>query len=121
MRDAFDFFWPHPDRYFYYHNTGLQQHYVMFSQSSLTAEATVLLDPNTMSDDGTVALSVSRCCLAHRGMPSLGYELVGVDVHAVWGFTLFSCTHAFALYPICHRNSCTHDPNLPCFVGLLHA
>ena len=30
----------------------------MYKQASLTAEPTVLLDPNAYSDDGTVALSM---------------------------------------------------------------
>ena len=53
------------DRYFYYYNTGLQQHYVLYSQPGLGAEATMLLDPNTLSADGTVSLSVSGwVCIA---------------------------------------------------------
>jgi len=43
-------------RYYYYHNSGLQQQYVLYSQASLSGEASVLLDPNTLSADGTVAL-----------------------------------------------------------------
>lgn len=47
----------HTDRYYYYYNSGLQQQYVIYSQASITGEATVFLDPNTLSADGTVALS----------------------------------------------------------------
>jgi prolyl oligopeptidase len=43
-------------RYYYYHNSGLQQQHVLFGQDSLQAEAVCLLDPNTLSEDGTVAL-----------------------------------------------------------------
>ena len=44
-------------RYFYSHNSGLQNQGVLFWQEGLGGEARVLLDPNTMSADGTVAIS----------------------------------------------------------------
>lgn len=44
-------------RYFYAHNKGLQNQNVMFWQEGLDGEPKVLLDPNTMSADGTVAIS----------------------------------------------------------------
>jgi len=43
--------------YFYSHNDGLQNQNVIFVQSNLNAEAEVLVDPNSWSDDGTVALA----------------------------------------------------------------
>ncbi|KAJ9512543.1 hypothetical protein QJQ45_018956, partial [Haematococcus lacustris] len=43
-------------RYYYYYNSGLQQQYVLYSQAGLQEPAQVLLDPNTLSQDGTVAL-----------------------------------------------------------------
>ena len=45
-------------RYFFFKNSGLQNQAVLFAQPSLTAEPQVLLDPNTLSADGTVALSI---------------------------------------------------------------
>jgi prolyl oligopeptidase len=44
-------------RYFYQHNNGLQNQNVLLVGESLNAEPRVLLDPNTLSSDGTVALS----------------------------------------------------------------
>jgi prolyl oligopeptidase len=44
-------------RYFYNHNTGLQNQNVLLVAESRNAEPRVLLDPNTLSADGTVALS----------------------------------------------------------------
>lgn len=43
-------------RYYYYHNEGLQPQYVLYGQDSLAAAPVCLLDPNTLSEDGTVAL-----------------------------------------------------------------
>ena len=44
-------------RYFYSRNTGLQNQSVLLSADSLTADPRPLIDPNTLSADGTVALS----------------------------------------------------------------
>lgn len=45
------------DRYFYFRNSGLQNQSVLYTLPDLEAEPRVLLDPNTWSDDGTIALS----------------------------------------------------------------
>jgi len=44
-------------RYFYSYNSGLQNQNVIYWQEGLEGEAQILLDPNTMSADGTVAIS----------------------------------------------------------------
>ena len=44
-------------RYFFSKNTGLQNQSVLYTRAILPGEAKPLLDPNTLSKDGTVALS----------------------------------------------------------------
>jgi prolyl oligopeptidase len=44
-------------RYFYEYNDGLKNQELIYIQSNLEAEPELLVDPNTWSDDGTVALA----------------------------------------------------------------
>lgn len=44
-------------KYYYFKNDGLQNQSVMYAMETLTSEPRVLIDPNSWSKDGTVALS----------------------------------------------------------------
>ena len=44
-------------RYFYTRNNGLQNQNVLYTTTDLNQEASILLDPNTLSPDGTVSLT----------------------------------------------------------------
>lgn len=44
-------------RYYFFRNDGLQNQSVLWMQETLESEASVLLDPNSWSEDGTVALA----------------------------------------------------------------
>jgi prolyl oligopeptidase len=49
--------WQEGNRYFYFKNDGLQNQSVLYTLTSLDSEPEVLLDPNELSEDGTIALS----------------------------------------------------------------
>ncbi|WP_422931595.1 prolyl oligopeptidase family serine peptidase [Singulisphaera sp. PoT] len=65
-------------RYFYSRNSGLQNQSVLYTLPSLDAEPKVLLDPNTLSKDGTVALAGTS--ISHDGsLLAYGLAAAGSD------------------------------------------
>ncbi|MEM0896743.1 MAG: prolyl oligopeptidase family serine peptidase [Verrucomicrobiota bacterium] len=58
--------WKRAGRYFFSRNSGLQNQSVVYTAESLDGEPRVLIDPNELSQDGTIALSDYE--VSHDGM-----------------------------------------------------
>ncbi len=54
------------DRYFYTYNSGLQNQDILYVKENLEEEGSIFLDPNSFSEDGTVALSAASVSNDHR-------------------------------------------------------
>ena len=75
------------NRYFYYHNDGLQNQSVLYWTEGLEGEPRELIDPNRLSDDGTVALMMADMSedgrLIAYGLSSAGSDWVEIRVREV--------------------------------------
>ena len=60
------------DKYYFYKNEGLQSQSVLYVQDSPTSEAKVFMDPNQLSNDGTIALGGTYFSNDHKYM---GYSV----------------------------------------------
>jgi prolyl oligopeptidase len=64
--------------YFWSRNDGLQQQSVIYTEKSLTAKPTIAIDPNTLSKDGTVALTGTQVSRSGKYM-AYGVAVAGSD------------------------------------------
>lgn len=72
----------HGDHYYFSKNTGLQNQFLLYKQTELTGAATLVLDPNTLSSDGTVAL-VNSAFSEDGTLLAYGASTSGSDWQAV--------------------------------------
>ena len=72
------------DNFFVYKNDGIQNQSVLYIQKGLDGEQEVLLDPNTMSDEGTTSLNTTGFSKDNRymayGISKAGSDWVEINV-----------------------------------------
>jgi prolyl oligopeptidase len=75
------------DRYFFSKNDGLQNQSVLYMQKSLTGDPVMVLDPNKLSEDGTIAVSATAYSkdgkLLGYGLSSKGSDRQEIKIRTV--------------------------------------
>ncbi len=75
------------NRYFFWKNDGLQNHSVLYMQETLQSQPLVVINPNLLSDDGTVAITTSAVSkdgtLLAYGLSRSGSDQQEIKIRAI--------------------------------------
>ena len=107
--------------YFFFKNDGLQNQAVLYTVTSLEAQPQMILDPNTLSPDGTVAVSLVGLGPAQIIDPAeMGWrELVGAAVGDLGSFQLAVCLQNHTQLSIGGGVAGMRHGRIVCFLNLL--
>lgn len=88
------------NRYFFWKNDGLQNHSVLYMQETLQSQPSVVINPNLISDDGTVAITTTAVskdgtllayALSRSGSDCQEFKIRSVDTGRDYDETLQWC------------------------------
>ncbi|MBU8891496.1 MAG: prolyl oligopeptidase family serine peptidase [Bacteroidales bacterium] len=72
------------DKYFFFKNDGLQDQSVLYVKESYEAEPEILIDPNTLSEDGTVAMDENYAISGDGKFIAYQISIGGSDWHEIF-------------------------------------